>query len=128
MTPISTSEVAAMRRQQSAWRWLGPAIAICCATAGYLLAADASRTSVHQISASWKLLGNSPDAHFDSALTLRNEGTVTLSGDWSLYFNSAAKRPGYSVLSNAKLASVGVTPLRHWREALADYLSNRRST
>jgi hexosaminidase len=42
-----------------------------------------------RIAAVWKLLGNSPDAHFDSQITLRNEGTVTLSGDWSLYFNSA---------------------------------------
>jgi dTDP-4-dehydrorhamnose reductase len=41
------------------------------------------------------------------------------------FFNSAAKRPGYSVLSNDKLAAAGVTPLRHWREALADYLSKR---
>jgi dTDP-4-dehydrorhamnose reductase len=44
------------------------------------------------------------------------------------FFKSAARRPGYSVLSNDKLAATGVTPLRHWREALADYLSKRSST
>jgi dTDP-4-dehydrorhamnose reductase len=44
------------------------------------------------------------------------------------FFNSPAKRPGYSVLSNDRLASVGVTPLRHWREALADYLLKRSSS
>ena len=41
------------------------------------------------------------------------------------FFKSAALRPGYSVLSNAKLAATGVTPLRPWREALVDYLSKR---
>ena len=44
------------------------------------------------------------------------------------FFKSAARRPGYSVLSNAKLAAAGVTPLRPWREALADYLSKRSSS
>jgi dTDP-4-dehydrorhamnose reductase len=43
------------------------------------------------------------------------------------FFNSAAKRPGYSVLANDKLAAAGVTPLRPWRDALADYLSKRSS-
>lgn len=39
--------------------------------------------------------------------------------------NDPAKRPPYSVLSNAKLASVGVSALRPWREALAAYLTER---
>jgi dTDP-4-dehydrorhamnose reductase len=36
-----------------------------------------------------------------------------------------AKRPPYSVLSNAKLASVGVPAPRPWQEALAAYLAER---
>jgi dTDP-4-dehydrorhamnose reductase len=44
------------------------------------------------------------------------------------FFKSAAMRPGYSVLSNDKLAAAGVTPPRPWREALADYLSKRSSS
>jgi dTDP-4-dehydrorhamnose reductase len=41
-------------------------------------------------------------------------------------FGAAARRPGYSVLDNAKLAKTGVTPLRGWREALAVYLDERK--
>ena len=44
------------------------------------------------------------------------------------FFKSAAQRPRYSVLSNDKLAGIGVTPLRPWRDALADYLSKRSSS
>ena len=44
----------------------------------------------------------------------------------SAAFGAPARRPGYSVLDCGKLAGVGVTPLRDWREALADYLACRR--
>ena len=44
----------------------------------------------------------------------------------STEFGAAARRPAYSVLSTAKLTSVGVSPLRSWREALAAYLGERR--
>lgn len=37
-----------------------------------------------------------------------------------------AKRPRYSVLDTGKWKSHGLTPLRHWREALAEYLAQRR--
>jgi dTDP-4-dehydrorhamnose reductase len=40
-------------------------------------------------------------------------------------FAAAARRPKYSVLSGAKLASLGVPPLRPWRDALAAYLAER---
>lgn len=43
----------------------------------------------------------------------------------SAEFGAAAKRPPYSVLSNAKLHALGVKPLRHWRDALAAYLAER---
>ena len=43
----------------------------------------------------------------------------------SAEFGAAARRPAYSVLSNAKLASAGVTPPRPWQEALAAYLAER---
>jgi dTDP-4-dehydrorhamnose reductase len=35
-------------------------------------------------------------------------------------------RPKYSVLGNYKLASIGLPPLRHWREALETYLKERK--
>lgn len=43
----------------------------------------------------------------------------------SAQFGAAAGRPPYSVLSNAKLASVGVPAPRPWPEALAAYLAER---
>jgi dTDP-4-dehydrorhamnose reductase len=40
-------------------------------------------------------------------------------------FGAPARRPAFSVLSNAKLASAGVTTPRPWQEALAAYLVER---
>lgn len=37
-------------------------------------------------------------------------------------FAAPAPRPAYSVLANARLASIGEPPLRHWRDALRAYL------
>jgi dTDP-4-dehydrorhamnose reductase len=37
--------------------------------------------------------------------------------------DAPASRPAYSVLANARLASLDVPPLRHWRDALAAYLA-----
>lgn len=38
-------------------------------------------------------------------------------------FPRPAPRPAYSVLSNASWREAGLTPLRHWRDALHEYLS-----
>ncbi len=40
-------------------------------------------------------------------------------------YNAPARRPGYSVLSNDKLAAAGVEPPRDWRPALARYMVER---
>ena len=40
-------------------------------------------------------------------------------------YGAKAPRPAYSVLDNAKLTSIGVPMLRHWREALKEYLERR---
>ncbi|MBA4187234.1 MAG: dTDP-4-dehydrorhamnose reductase [Planctomycetaceae bacterium] len=44
----------------------------------------------------------------------------------SAQFGAPARRPPYSVLSNAKLATVGVQCPRPWSEALADYMTERQ--
>jgi dTDP-4-dehydrorhamnose reductase len=41
-------------------------------------------------------------------------------------FAAPARRPTFSVLSNAKVVSAGLAPLRLWQEALADYLTERQ--
>jgi dTDP-4-dehydrorhamnose reductase len=46
----------------------------------------------------------------------------------SAEFGAAARRPAFSVLSNAKLASAGVAPPRSWQDALAAYLAERPAT
>ncbi len=45
----------------------------------------------------------------------------------SAEFGAPAQRPGYSVLANDKLATVGVPRPRDWREALAAYLRERKT-
>jgi dTDP-4-dehydrorhamnose reductase len=41
-------------------------------------------------------------------------------------FKAPARRPSYSVLSTTAYESLGLTPLRPWREALGSYLQERR--
>jgi dTDP-4-dehydrorhamnose reductase len=43
----------------------------------------------------------------------------------SVAFGAPAVRPAYSVLDNANLRLLGLDDMRHWREALADYLAKR---
>lgn len=45
----------------------------------------------------------------------------------SAEFGAAAKRPPYSVLSTAKLVAHDIPAPRHWSEALAAYLAERRN-
>ena len=40
-------------------------------------------------------------------------------------FTRPANRPAYSALNNTMLRLEGITPLRHWQEALGEYLSLR---
>jgi dTDP-4-dehydrorhamnose reductase len=44
----------------------------------------------------------------------------------SAAFGARANRPAYSVLDNAKLRSLGLDDLRHWRAALKEYLEERQ--
>ena len=43
----------------------------------------------------------------------------------SAEFGARARRPSYSVLSNQKLQTAGVTPPRPWRDALTAYIGER---
>lgn len=40
-------------------------------------------------------------------------------------FSAAARRPAYSVLANHHLDALGMDGLKHWRDALREYLSDR---
>lgn len=53
--------------------------------------------------------------------------TADLTPITSAEFGAPAKRPAYSVLSTVKLASVTGTSPRHWKDALAAYLTERRN-
>jgi dTDP-4-dehydrorhamnose reductase len=44
----------------------------------------------------------------------------------SAQYRAPARRPRYSVLENARLKKEGLNRMRPWREALADYLEQRR--
>jgi len=44
----------------------------------------------------------------------------------SAAYGARAARPAYSVLDNANLRSLGLDDLREWRDALADYLAERK--
>ena len=43
----------------------------------------------------------------------------------SAEFPVKAKRPNYSVLYNARFRATGATDMRHWREALGEYIHGR---
>lgn len=91
MTPPSRNDIAALTLRRSSWHWLGVAVVICFAAVRSTRAGTSAESGADGISVSWELLENVVDGHFNCALTLRNKGTVALSEDWSLYFNSASK-------------------------------------
>src|SRR5262249_20774626 len=49
-----------------------------------------------------------------------------LSPTTSAAFGAPARRPAYSVMSNAKLVATGTKAPRHWRDALRAYLEERK--
>lgn len=51
--------------------------------------------------------------------------TPNLSPTTSEEFRAKAKRPAYSVLDNVNLRKIGLKDLRHWKEALKDYIESR---
>lgn len=67
---------------------------------------------------------------FDFTRTLYDQVGITASVEPITTEQSGrrARRPAYSVLASARLQAAGLTPLRPWREALADYLGQRRSS
>lgn len=50
---------------------------------------------------------------------------VDLKAVKSSQFPTPARRPTYSVLRNSKLEQLGLNVMRHWREGLTDYLSEK---
>jgi dTDP-4-dehydrorhamnose reductase len=46
----------------------------------------------------------------------------------SAAFGARANRPAYSVLDYANLRSLGLDDVRDWRDALKEYLEERRRT
>ena len=64
---------------------------------------------------------------FAAEIFRQSEVKADLTPITSAEFGAPAKRPAYSVLSTAKLASVLGAPLRPWQDALAAYLVERRN-
>lgn len=44
----------------------------------------------------------------------------------SASYAAAAKRPPYSVLENKRAAELGLPPMRHWKDALRDYMTQKQ--
>ncbi len=62
---------------------------------------------------------------FAQAIVEMSGRTVPVTPIRSEEYPAAARRPRYSVLACCRLAEYGLPPLRHWRDALADYLRRR---
>jgi dTDP-4-dehydrorhamnose reductase len=64
---------------------------------------------------------------FASEIFRQSGLTPDLTAITSEQFNAPARRPNYSVLSTDRLVSLGLPRPRPWREALAAYLSERKT-
>jgi dTDP-4-dehydrorhamnose reductase len=64
---------------------------------------------------------------FASAIFELSGHTVALSPITTSVYASKATRPAYSVLENARLRHLGLNRMRNWKDALADYLRNRKT-
>ncbi|MGL6072592.1 MAG: dTDP-4-dehydrorhamnose reductase [Fimbriiglobus sp.] len=62
---------------------------------------------------------------FASEIFRQSQITADLTAITTAEFNAPAKRPPYSVLDCTEAAKLGA-PMRHWREALTDYLEERK--
>jgi dTDP-4-dehydrorhamnose reductase len=51
---------------------------------------------------------------------------ANLKGVSSEEFGAPSRRPRYSVMANAAYEAIGLKPFRPWRDALIDYLGERR--
>ncbi len=61
-----------------------------------------------------------------AALDLAGFADTPIRAVTSADFPGAAKRPANSLLDAPRLATLGIPPLRHWREALGDYMRLRK--
>jgi len=74
-------------------------------------------------------LTNSGDCswyEFAGAIFAAADMSPSLTAISSAEYPTAARRPRYSVLSNARAIAAGVAPLRDWREAVAEYVAKKR--
>jgi dTDP-4-dehydrorhamnose reductase len=72
----------------------------------------------------YHITGSGECSWYRFALSIFEEAGLhpDLSPTTSAEFAAKAARPEYSVLANDALAAAGIAPMRHWREALKDYL------
>jgi dTDP-4-dehydrorhamnose reductase len=94
-------------------------------------AQDVARTTAHMIERQFTGLFHLTNGgactwyEFASAVFRLAGLTVDCRPVASSDFGLAARRPAYSVLSNAKLAAAGIRPCSHWRDALGRYFELR---
>ncbi len=64
---------------------------------------------------------------FAQAIFEISQSNASLSPINSKDFNAPARRPSYSVLNSARNSELGFPPMRTWKEALKDYLKERKT-
>jgi dTDP-4-dehydrorhamnose reductase len=80
----------------------------------------------------WHVTNSGECSWYEFARAIFEEAGVAadLSPVTAAEFGARARRPPFSVLASERLRAAGLRPLRHWREALRDYLAdhpNRRT-